>query len=149
MRSADPPPRSVEVAFWCWVVAATVLVLAGLVAVMAGYTTLLGSFPTASLSEDQIRSLAFFFRGSGVLFIVVGLALGYLAGRTRKGDKRFRRATVALSNAIVLLLVLYALLLGIVLPLPAAIASIVAAVLATRASADAWFDAVDSGTDHG
>jgi hypothetical protein len=131
--------------------AAVLLVLGGLLAVTAGYTALLGSFPMASLSEDQIRSLTFLFRGCGVLFIIVGLAIGYLAGRTRKGDKRFRRATVVLSYATVLLLVLCALLLGIVLPLPcvAGIASIVAAVAVTRDSANEWFDTVDSGSDSG
>ena len=37
----------------------------------------------------------------GALFAVAGLALGYLAGRARAGDARFRRAAVALALALV------------------------------------------------
>jgi hypothetical protein len=149
MTSAQQPPRSVTVAFWSWMAAAVLLIFGGLMAVTAGYSRLLGSFPTASISEDQIRSLTFLFRGVGVLFIIAGLAVGYLAGRTRKGDKRFRRATVVFSYALVLLLILCALLLGIVLPLPclAGIAAIIAAVAATRDTASTWFDATDAGRD--
>jgi len=151
MTSANPRPRSVQVAYGAWLVAAILLVLAGLLAVLSGADSMPGRFPGASLSQDQARSLTVFVRGVGVVLILLGLGVGYLAGRTRRGDKRFRRAVVALSYAIVLMLALFALLFGILLTpqIVAMIALLVAAVSATRDSADAWFDAVDSGRDSG
>jgi len=153
MTSANPRPRprSVQVAFWAWLVAAILLVLAGLLALMTGADNMPGRFPGASLSQDQARSLSFLVRGVGLVSIVLGFGVGYLAGRTRRGDKRFRRAAVALSYAVVLMLALFALLFGVLLTpqFVAMIALLVAAVAATRDSADAWFDAVDSRKDSG
>lgn len=149
MTTAHPRPRSVQVAYWAWLAAAILLVLAGLLAVLSGAESMPGRLPGASLSQDQARSLAVLVRGVGVVSILLGLGVGYLAGRTRRGDKRFRRAAVALSYAIVLMLALFTLLFGILLTphIVAMIALLVAAVAATRDSADAWFDAVDSGRD--
>lgn len=141
MMSAQPRPRSVQVAFWAWLAAAILLVLAGLLLVSAQPESAHGQMQ-ASVSEDQMRVLVWFARGVGALYIVSGLAVGYLAGRTSRGDKRFRRAAVALSYAIVLLVAVFALLFQIY-PMPvllAMIALLVAAVAATRDSADAWFD---------
>jgi hypothetical protein len=148
MTSAQPRPRIVEVAFWCWAVAAILLVLGGLLALTTGFGNLRGHFP-AEVTDDQIRSFLTFYRGTGGVCIVLGVAIGYLAGRTRRGDKRFRRASVALSFATVVLLLACAILLRIVLPLAplAAIALIAAAVSATRERATAWFDAMDSRGD--
>lgn len=42
------------------------------------------------------------FRGTGVLTALAGLAMAFLAGRSRTGDPRFRRAASALSLAIVM-----------------------------------------------
>jgi uncharacterized membrane protein len=39
------------------------------------------------------------YRGSGVLTVVVGVAMAFLAGRSRGGDPRFRRAAMALALA--------------------------------------------------
>jgi multisubunit Na+/H+ antiporter MnhB subunit len=146
MTSAEPRPRIVEVAFWCWVVAAVLLILGGLLAVTTGFDTLRHVVP-ATVADDKVRSLLTIYRATGAICIALGLAFGYLAGRTRRGDKRFRRAAIALSVAAVVLLVLCAVLLGYVPYLApfATIALMVAAVLATRDKAQAWFDAVDSG----
>lgn len=128
-------------AFWAWLVAAILLVLAGLI------------LATVQLQsdQDQMRTLVWFARGIGALYIAAGLAVGYLGGRTRRGDKRFRRAAVALSYAIVLLVAVFALVFQIY-PLPvlvAMIALLVAAVAATRDSADAWLDAAELGRNSG
>ena len=149
MTSANPRPRSVQVAYWAWLVAAILLVAAGLLAVFSGADSMPGRFPGASLSQDQARSMAVFVRGVGVVSILLGLAVGYLAGRTRRGDMRFRRATVALSYTVVLMLALFALLFGILLTpqIGAMIALLVAAVAANRDTASAWFDAVDTGSN--
>ncbi len=148
MTSADPRPRTVEVAFWSWVASAILLVLGGMRGVSTGFGTLRGSV-SASVTDDQVHSLLNLVRWTGGIYIALGIAVGFLAGRTRKGDKRFRRASVALSFAIVALVVLCAVLLGFMPPLAplAVITLLVAAIAATRDSASAWFDTVDSGSD--
>jgi hypothetical protein len=79
-------PRSVVVAFWCWVVA-------------AGLTAAMGLF-----TATQSRLL--FLQVAGAILVVVGLALAFLAGRARKGQKQFANAAVGLSLAGVVYFVL-------------------------------------------
>jgi uncharacterized membrane protein len=149
MTSAHPRPGIVDAAFWCWMGAAGVLILGGLLAVITTFDAFRDTTP--GVSEEQIRSILTLYRGSGAICVALGLAFGYTAWRTRRGDKRFRRVTIALSVATVVLLVLFAVLLGY-LPYLAplsAVGLIVAPVLATRRKASAWFDAVDSGSDVG
>lgn len=129
MTSAHPRPKLVEVAFWAWLVAAVVLTADGL--------WLFWAAPIA------------FYRGGGAIFVVAGLAIAYLAGPTRRGDKRFQRALVALSMALALLLVLFIILGGPLLGAFIAAFLIVSAVLVTRPTATTWFDAVDTGSDGG
>ena len=62
--------------FGCWLVASVSLVLLGLLMALTR-----ANLPT-------------FFRGAGILFALAGLALGYLAGRTRAGHAQLRRAAV-------------------------------------------------------
>jgi hypothetical protein len=129
MTSADPRPRIVEAAFWCWAVAAMLLVLFGLLVATA----------TAPL----------FFRGAGALFAVAGLALAYLAGRTRRGHSRFRWAAFALALTLVVLLILFDVLLKGLVWLLIIILLLIGAFAVTRDSATAWFDGVETGTDGG
>lgn len=71
-------PRSVVVAFWCWVAAAILTAAQGLwVASQSGVPT--------------------FYRAAGVIVVIVGLAQGYLAGRARAGQVRFANAAVGLA----------------------------------------------------
>lgn len=129
MTSADSRPRIVQVAFWCWLLAAVALVLLGL---LIATSTAPG-----------------FFRGAGVIFAVASLGLAYVAGRMRRGDSRFRRAAVALAMALVVLLVLFAIQVhGLGWALVAALI-LAGAIAATRDKATAWFDAVDSGRHSG
>ena len=123
---------------------AVLLILSGLWAFTTDFDALRSIAPS-SVTDQQIRSFLTFYRGAAVLSIVLGVAVGYLAGRTRRGDNRFRRATVALSLTIVVILLLCILVLRLVLPLSifAAIALMTAAVVATRSTAVAWFDAVE------
>jgi hypothetical protein len=127
------------------VVAAALLLLGGMLELWTGFAVHDAS-PGGGTS-DQIRSLIYYFRGVGALCIVLGIAIGFLAGRTRRGDKRFRRGTLALSVATVVLLLAGAILVGFI-SLPAILSLIpllVAIVAATRDSASAWFDAVEAG----
>ena len=54
------------------------------------------------------------YRGGGVITALAGAGMAFLAGRSRSGDTRFRRAAVALSLAIVVLVALVAVLGGAV-----------------------------------
>jgi hypothetical protein len=126
MTSANPRPRIVEVAFWCWVVAAVLLALFGLLIATA----------TAPL----------FFRCAGGLFSLAGLAFAYLAGRARRGDSRFRWAAVALALTLVLLLVLFDILLRGLVWVLIVILLLIGTFAATRDSATEWFDANKSGS---
>ena len=149
MTSADPRPRTVEVAFWCWMAAAALLIVAGVLEMtMVKYRDMRNSLP-ASVPDSEVRSLFDTYRTVAIVCAVLGMAIGYFAGRTRRGDKRFRRATVALSVAGVVLLLAAKVLLGGVglLAVLAVIPLLVAVVPATRDSASAWFDAVASGSD--
>lgn len=128
--TAKPPgaasrPRIVDVAFVLWLCASIALVLAGMLLLTAR------------------TGLPMFFRGAGGLWALSGLALGYLAGRTRRGQARFRRAAVALSLSLVALLAVFSLASRGVIWLPIMIATMVAAVLIMRPSAQAWFEAQD------
>ena len=114
-------PRIVDAVFWLWLLAAISLVLLGM---LMAFTR--GNLPTL-------------FRGAGILFAVAGLALGYLAGRTRAGNAGLRRAGVGLSLALVVLLALFTLMTGGVLWLIPMILTMVGAVLIMRPSAQDWF----------
>lgn len=54
------------------------------------------------------------FRGVGVLTVLGGAAMAYLAGRSRSGEPRFRRAAIALSLTLVVLIGLAAAVGGVV-----------------------------------
>ncbi len=77
MTAEQPRPGLVTAAFWCWVGAAVMLMVGGLL--------------TASVNLPTV------FRAAGVVTAVVGAAMAFLAGRSRNGDSRFRRAAVALA----------------------------------------------------
>ena len=114
-------PRTVEIAFWLWALAALGMITAGLL---------------VALSTSPNPAL---FRGAGALFVVAGAALAYLAGRTRNGDLRFRNAGIGLALAVSILLALFSVLsFGLVWVL-VMILAIVGAVLMLRPSSQAWF----------
>lgn len=129
MTSAEPRPRSVDVAFWAWTAAGVVLVLFG----MWSITT-----PGPMLVY-----------GIGIILIIVGLAQAYLGNRTRAGDRRFRRAAIALALTLCLLLIVLGFLTRVLLWLLPMVLLMVGAYGASRPSADEWFNAVDTGKDDG
>lgn len=111
--TAPHRPRTVTAAFWCWVVAAVLLIVGGLLAATA--------------------PLPGIYRGAGVLTAVAGVGLAFLAGRARTDDTRFRRAAVVLSLTLVVLVGLTAAF-GIVhiLSLLAVLPLVAGAALITR-----------------
>lgn len=149
MTTAPPRPRIVAAAFWCWIVAAVLLVSGGSLSATTSFSVARAQIST-SVTDEQLRSFLTFYRGLGGICVLLGVAVGVLAFRTYRGDRRFRRAAVALSLAAVAVLLFCAVL--VVPPHPfalvAAIALLVAAGLITRAPATAWFDAVQAGGGH-
>jgi hypothetical protein len=51
----------------------------------------------------SVSGLPMVYRGGGVLTALAGAGMAFLAGRSRSGDTRYRRAGIALSLAIVVL----------------------------------------------
>ncbi|MEV0668640.1 hypothetical protein [Mycobacterium sp. NPDC050441] len=92
MSSPSSPSRRATIGFSCWLVGSVLLIVGGLIAAFA-------SWPSA---ESTL------FRGVGVLTALAGAGMAYLAGRSRSGDARHRRAAVALSMAIVVVVGLIA-----------------------------------------
>jgi CDP-diglyceride synthetase len=88
MTAPQSRPRVVTAAFWCWLVASLLLIVGGLLA--------------ASVALPAV------YRGAGVITALAGAGLAFLAGRSRQGDARFRRAAVVLSLTIVVLVALVA-----------------------------------------
>ena len=113
MTAPSSRPRVVTAGFWCWVAASFLLVLGGII--------------SASLH------LPLFYRGMGVISVLAGVGVAFLAGRARTGDVRFRRAAIALALLLVVL-VAFASLLRIInlFTLLAVIPLIAGAVLMTR-----------------
>jgi len=143
MTPAQSRPRIVDVAFWFWVVSAAALFLNGLAGVTQRYDAVRAAAKPA-LTDGDVRNLVTYFRAWGVLCIVLAVGIAFLAGRTRRGDKRYRRALIALSLVSVLGAIAMASS-GSVGPLLliAALSLIVANVLIIRPTAQEWFDGAD------
>jgi hypothetical protein len=121
MTAPQQRPRAVTAAFWCWMAASVLLILGGLIVASAG-------LPPLS-------------RGGGVITGLAGAGMAFLAGRSRTGDTRFRRAAVALSLAIVVLMPLVVMF-GVVhvLTLLGVLLLIAGTVLITRPVVASWFE---------
>jgi hypothetical protein len=142
--SASPTPsrpRVVDIAFWLLVAGAVMLLLGGLLAATVSYETARSAIDSA-VSNDGVRDYLTVYRGMGIGSAVVGGALAFIAGRTRRGDPKFRRATVGLALAIAVVLVLLAAGGGIAQPIVLLSLVPIAAgtILLTRRSAADWYN---------
>ena len=113
-------PRVVTVAYLLWAAAAVLLIANGL------FFTL----------ESGIT----FYQAAGVLWVLAGVGLGFLAGRTRLGDSRYRRAGVALSVALVVVLAIFTVLSQALGSLVIMVLLMIGAVLLMRPAAQEWFE---------
>jgi len=115
MTAPQPRPRVVTAAFWCWVVASILLIGGGLIAA-------------------SVSALPMVYRGGGVITALAGAGMAFLAGRSRSGDTRYRRAAIALSLVIVVLVAIASVLGGAVhvLTLLGVLPLIAGTVLITR-----------------
>jgi hypothetical protein len=120
MTAPQPRPRVVTAAFWCWVAASILLIVGGLIAA-------------------SVSALPMVYRGAGVLTVVAGAGMAFLAGRTRSGDTRYRRAAIALSLVIVVFVAIMAVLGGAIhmLTLLAVLPLVAGTALITRPAATA------------
>ena len=118
MTAPPSRPRAVTAAFWCWVAASILLIVGGLIAASVGV-------------------LPMVYRGGGVITVLAGLGMAFAAGRARRGDIRYRRAGIALSLAIVVLVAVVSVFGGAVhvLTLVAVLPLIAGTVLITRPTA--------------
>jgi hypothetical protein len=71
--------------------------------VFASIMLIVGGLIAASLN------VAVIFRGAGVIFLLAGGGMAFLAGRSRNGDTRYRRAAIALGLTIIVVVALAAL----------------------------------------
>ncbi|MGH3725640.1 MAG: hypothetical protein ACRDUS_16145 [Mycobacterium sp.] len=143
MTPEQPRPRIVDVAFWFWVLSAAALFLNGLAGVAQRYDAVRAA-AKPELTDEQVRNFVTYFRALGVLCILLAIGIAFLAGRTRRGDKRFRRALIALSAVAVLGAIVMAASGSVTwLLLIAALSLILANVLIIRPTAQAWFEGND------
>ncbi|MCI4673572.1 hypothetical protein [Candidatus Mycolicibacterium alkanivorans] len=140
MTPTEPRPRAVEAAFWLLVVGAVLLLADGLLAAALGFDTLRKA-AGPSVSDQTIRDYLRFHRGSGVVCALAAVALAALAVRTRAGDPRFRRATMGLGLAIVVLVGLIAVFFGThIFALLSLVPIIVGTLLLSRPPVAKWFN---------
>lgn len=134
-------PRLVDIAFWCFIVGAVIMLVGGLMATAAGYESVRAALPS-TFSDDQVQNYLTLYRANGIGASVVAVALAFLAGRARRGDGRLRFALLGLTFASVVVVALLAVGLGIAHPLImlSLLPILVGAVLLTRPSAHAWYE---------
>ncbi|MCZ8382429.1 hypothetical protein O6P37_26525 [Mycobacterium sp. CPCC 205372] len=137
-------PRVVDVAFWLLAVGAVVLIGGGMLAATVSFDAARGAIDSA-VSDEQVRQYLMLYRGMGIGSVLSGAGLAFLAGRTRGGDARFRRATIGLGLAVTVLLAILAFVFAVAQPVTlAAVLPIVAGViLLTRPASSAWYTAKD------
>ena len=142
-----PPvrPRVVDVAFWCWMVAAVLLAVAGIASELVRYDRV-RAIAAKTISDEQVHRFVLYYQYVGFLWVLVALTVGYLAYRTREGNKRFRRASVALSLSAIVLLLGWAFLASLPTPgLLASLALMASVVLVMLPTANEWFNVVQRG----
>ncbi|ADT97425.1 Uncharacterised protein [Mycolicibacterium gilvum] len=133
-------PRIVDLGFWCFMAGAVIMIVGGLMAVTATFEAARSAIPD-TVSDDQVRSYLTIYRGTGFGAVLGAGALAFLAGRARRGDARFRLATLALTFAAVVVIGLLALGIGVAQPLIllGLLPAVIGALLFVQPSAREWF----------
>jgi hypothetical protein len=120
-------PRSITTTFWCWVAAAVLTAAFGML-----------------LATQTTKGTPLFVQLAGLLFVVVGLAQGFLAGRARNGRKRLASAGVGLAMASIVLLAMLLLfgasVLGIAIVAAIMILLITGSAMNQRPTSQQWYD---------
>lgn len=139
-----PRPRALTIAVWLLIAGSVLLLAGGLLALTFGFDALRQVTP-ATISDAQLRQLLAFRRGAGAICVVAGLGLAYLTGKTRNGDVRFRRATIGLGLALIVLVGILQVGVNIGLVALVSLLPIIAGtLLLTRPVVASWFESGDT-----
>lgn len=132
-------PAAVTRAIWLLIGGAVLVAAGGMVTAAVSFDTL-RQVAAATVPDDMVRSTMWLYRGVGALFVLASAGLVFVAWRTRGGDVRFRRATTALSLAVVVVVSLSAVLVGThILALLGVLPILLGIVLLGRPAAVEWF----------
>lgn len=134
-------PRVVDLGFWCFIGGAVVMIVGGLMASTATFDAARSAIPQ-TVADDQVRSYLTIYRFTGIGAVLAAGALAFLAGRARRGDARFRLATLALGFAMVIVIGLLAIGVGVAQPLIllGLLPVMIGALLFVQPSARLWFE---------
>lgn len=111
----------------------------GLVAAFLSFETVRAS-AAASMSDAQLREALTLYRGAGAICALAAIGLAFLVVRTRGGDARFRRATVGLGLAMIVLVGLMAVFAGAApLTVLGLLPVIIGILMLSRPVATSWF----------
>ena len=139
MTANHARPAAVTRAIWLLIGGAVMVAVGGMVTAAVSFDTL-RHVAVASVPDDMVRSTLWLYRGVGLLFVLAAAGLVFVAARTMGGDVRFRRATTALSLAVVVVVSLSAVLVGThILALLGVLPILLGIVLLGRPTAVAWF----------
>lgn len=133
-------PGVVDLAFWCFIGAAVIMIVGGLMASTATYDSARAAIP-ATVSDDEVRNYLTIYRFTGVGSVVAAGALAFLAGRARRGDARYRLALLGLAFATFVVIGLLAIGIGVAQPviLLGLFPVLIGILLLVQPSARTWY----------
>lgn len=144
MTASESRPRALNIAFWLLIAGSVLLMAGGLLALTFGFEAL-RQVVSPSISDAAVHQLLAFRRGAGAVCIVAGLGLAFLAGKTRSGDVRYRRATIGLGLTLIVLVGVLQVFVNIgLVTLLSLLPIIVGTLFLTRPVVAAWFDPGDT-----
>ncbi|MBU3750154.1 MAG: hypothetical protein FGM52_06830 [Mycobacterium sp.] len=132
-------PSAVTTACWLLVLGAVMLIVGGVLAGLMSFDAIRHTAPP-TVTDDAVRAYTRLYRGAGILFGLAGVALVWFAANARRRDLRSRRAAMALSLSIVVLVAVAAVLSGThILVLLSLIPIIVGTLLLSRPAVVEWY----------
>jgi ABC-type Fe3+ transport system permease subunit len=141
MTAPEYRPAVVTAAFWFLLAGAVLLLVGGLTTATVSFAMLRQAAPS-SYSDETLRNSLTVYRGAGVVVVLAGAGLSWLAARARLRDVRARRATLVLALTIVALIAVAAvfhLAPVSIFALMSVLPIFVGIVLLTRPAAAEWF----------
>ncbi len=138
MSETESRPSAVTTACWLLVIGAVLLIAGGLLASLASFDTLRKAQPP-TVPDESVHHLVTMNRGSGILFVLAGVGLVWLAARARHRDLRYRRAAMALALTIIVLVSVASVFAGHILALLSLVPIIVGTLLMSRTGVLDWY----------
>ncbi len=138
MSETESRPSAVTTACWLLVIGGVLLVAGGLLASLASFDTLRKAQPP-TVPDESVHHLVTMNRGIGVLFVLAGVGLVWLASRARRRDLRFRRAAMALALTVIVLVSVASVFAGHILALLSLVPIIVGTLLLSRTGVLDWY----------